>query len=66
MLAPLIYSLLILFFVFLLSTPLSVVLQENLRRSDASSQASKSEEFLLRALVCFQAACRSARCLITR
>ncbi|KAM6966575.1 meiosis inhibitor protein 1 [Tautogolabrus adspersus] len=32
----------------------------SLRRSDPSSQASRSEGFLLQALVCFQAACRLA------
>ncbi|XP_074552126.1 meiosis inhibitor protein 1 [Halichoeres trimaculatus] len=31
---------------------------KSLRRSDSSSQASRSERFLLQALVCFQAACR--------
>lgn len=65
MLVPLLRSSLLILFCFLLSAPLSVDLQEDLRRSDASSQAFKSEEFLLKALVCFQAACRSARRLVT-
>lgn len=34
--------------------------QGSLRRSDASIRASRSEEFLLNALISFQAACKSA------
>lgn len=36
----------------------SVVIQGNLKRSGANSQASISKEYLLKALVSFQAACR--------
>lgn len=40
----------------------SVNFQGRMKRSDPSSQALRSEGFLLQALVCFQSACRSGHC----